>query len=268
MTTVLAAVDSSLADKAVVASARALADVLCAGVEAVHIQTNGYRTARGAAEAAGVPFHTDSGPVVERLVHLGESEDVVAIVVGARGARHGRRVLGGTAAAIATALAKPVVVVPPDASVARSLRRVLVPLEGALSASLAPSAIFDLFGDADIEVVVLHVVGDDSIPAFTDQPQHEHDAWTREFLARYCPSGPEIVRLETRVGRTEEQIASVAEECGCEFIALAWSQDLAPGHAPVVRSTLHGSRLPVLLVPVTVASDPDRAAALSGSGAL
>ncbi len=255
MKTVLAAVDNSLAVKPVIATACALAELLGAQVEAVHVKTDGRRTAQSAADAAGVPLRAVSGSVIESLIVQGEPEDVVALAIGARGTPGGRRPLGGTAAAVATKLLKPVVIVPPEASVPAVLRRVLVPLEGDLSTSPTPASIFELAGAGMIEVVALHVLDEDSIPAFTDQPQHEHGAWAREFLARYRPRGLGRVRLETRVGRTDELVPLVAEQCGCDLIALAWSQELAHGRAPVVRETLRRSRLPVLLTPVRLAGD-------------
>jgi len=58
------------------------------------------------------------------------------------------------------------------------------------------------------------------------------------------------VRLETRVGRTDELVPLVAAECDCDLIALGWSRELGPGRARVVRSTLERSRVPVALIPV------------------
>ena len=264
MKTVVAAVDNSLAGTPVLAAARALASLLEAEVEAVHVGTNGGRTAHNTAEAARVPLRTVPGPVVERLVEAGEAEDVVALALGARATPSGRRPLGGTASAVATALGKPVIVVSPDAQVADSFRRVLVPLEASVSASLAPRTIVELSPEATIEAVALHVYDDDSLPRFTDQPQHEQAAWAQEFLARYCPAGLADVRLETRVGRSDEFVPLVAAECGCDLVALGWSQELAPGRAPVVRGTLERSHLPVLLVPVRlrVPTEPPAAAAV------
>jgi nucleotide-binding universal stress UspA family protein len=263
MKTILAAVDNSLAGRPVIATASALAKVLGAHVEAVHVRVNGDRTARSAAEAAGISLRSLAGPVVERLVAAGTPDEVVAMAIGARGIAPRRHAMGGTAAAVATELCKPIAIVPPDASVPTLFRRVLVPLEGPLSSTPAPSGIFDLARDTEIDVITLHVLDEDSIPLFTDQPQHEHLAWAREFLARYFPSGLGQVRLETRVGRSEELVPAVAEECGCDVIALGWSQELAPGRAPVVRGTLERSRLPVILVPVQSATDAEQTPALS-----
>jgi len=252
MKTVLAALDNSLAAKPVLTAARALAPILGARVEAVHVQGDGERTARSAAEAAGVPLRTLAGAVVDRLVDAGSSDDVVAVVVGARGTPGDRRPLGATALAVATTLLKPVVVVPPDSHAQATLRRVLVPLEGTTSTSLAPRSLVEVARSANVDVVVLHVHEADSIPAFTDQPQHEQIAWAREFVARYCPWGIGSVRLETRVGRSDELVPLVAEELGCDLIALGWGQELAPTRAPVIRATLERSRVPVLLVPIRI----------------
>jgi hypothetical protein len=250
MKTVLAAVDNSLAGRPVIAAAQALASLLDARVEALHARTNGDRTANNTAEAAGVPLRTTSGPVVERLIQAGQAEDVIALAIGARSTPIGPRPLGSTAAAVASALLKPVIVVPPEARVQAEFARVLVPLEASVSASIGPRAILELARDKTIEAVALHVYEEDSLPLFTDQPQHEQAAWAEEFLARYCPSGVGSVRLETRVGRADDLVAAVADECDCDLVAIGWSQELATGRAPVVRGTLERSRLPILLVPV------------------
>lgn len=254
MTKVIAALDNSLAAKPVLATAIALARLLGAEVEALHVTSDGDRNARGAAEAAGVELQTRSGPVVEQLREAGGSNEVLAVVLGARGTPAGRRALGSTALAIATSLAKPVVVVPPDAAATAVLRRVLVPVEGGLSATLTPRAIVQLVEGTELDVVLLHVHDEGSLPAFTDQPQHEQPAWTDEFLRRYCPWGIGRVQLELRVGRTAELVPRVAEETRVDLIALGWAQELAEGRAPIVRTALTQTRLPVMLVPVGVAS--------------
>jgi hypothetical protein len=63
--------------------------------------------------------------------------------------------------------------VPPDADPAGAFRRVLVPIEGLVSSSLAPRWLFDPVREAGIDVLALHIHDEESIPAFTDQPQHE-----------------------------------------------------------------------------------------------
>jgi len=251
---VIAALDNSLATRPVLATAQSLAELLGARVEAVHVGSNGDRVASSEAAAAGLELHTLTGPTIERLAELAAAEDVAALVVGARGTPAGARPVGTTAFELMTSLMKPLIVVPPDVARPDQLRRVLVPLEGTLSTALAPTRIIDVACDAELDVVVLHVHDEASLPAFTDQPQHEADAWAEEFLARYMPGRVGAVRLEVRVGRREEQILCVAEEIGGDLIALGWSQDLAPGRASVVRTVLERGHIPVMLVPVYVAT--------------
>jgi nucleotide-binding universal stress UspA family protein len=262
MKKVLVALDNSLAGRAVSASARALALVLDAEVEALHVRVDGRQTARRTAEAAALPLRITTGPVIDRLVEAGESADVVALALGARSSEAARRPLGSTAAAVATALAKPVLIVPPGAEPESAFRRVLVPIEGTASSPLAPRAIIELAAGAEIDAIALHVYDQSSLPSFTDQPQHEQPAWEGEFLERYCPWGIGEVRLETRVGRTGEVIPQLAEELQCDLIALGWSQELEAGRAPVVRETLERSSRPVLLVPVRLESGGEGTASL------
>ncbi len=252
MTTVLAALDNSLAAQPVLATATAVAGLLGADVEAVHVRVDGDRLARGVADAAGLELVEARQPVVEALMEASEREDVALLALGARGTSGGRRPLGSTAFAVATRLTKPVVVVPPDAREPGRLQRVLVPLEGTLSSSLAPRDVIELAKHARLEVVVLHVHQERQLPAFTDQPQHEDLAWTEEFIARYCPWGLGVVRLEVRVGRCEEIVPRVAEESEADLIALGWAQELAEDRARVVRAALAATRVPVMLIPVDV----------------
>jgi nucleotide-binding universal stress UspA family protein len=248
MTKVIAALDNSLAARPVVATAKALARILGAQVEALHIGEGGNDVAQSAADWAGLELRTCAGPTVERLVEEGSQDDVAAMVVGARGTMP--HPVGTTALEVAEKLPRPLVVVPPDVERPGVLRRVVVPLEGSLSASITPAEILELAEDTELEVVAVHVHDEASIPAFGDQPQHETREWAREFVARYCPVGVGDVRLETRVGRRDEEILRATEEVEADLIALGWSQELAPGRAPVVRAALERAHVPVLLVPV------------------
>jgi nucleotide-binding universal stress UspA family protein len=130
------------------------------------------------------------------------------------------------------------------------MKRVLVPLEGTVGTSLAPKRLIELARDAEIEVVALHVHDAETLPAFTDQPQHEAAAWREEFVARYCPWGIGEVSMQVRLGRREEEILRAASETQADLVALGWAQELAGGRAPVVRELLERGHTPVLLVPV------------------
>jgi nucleotide-binding universal stress UspA family protein len=250
MTRVLAALDNSAAAQPVLSTAVAVARLFEAEVEPVHVRTDGEVVARSVAEKAGLALTELEGGTVEQLLGVASREDVVLVVLGARGTAGGRRPAGHTALAVAKGLDKPVILVPPDAPHPGRLRRVLVPLEGTLSTSLAPRGVIELASRASLDVIVLHVLEEHSLPAFTDQPQHEADAWAREFLERYCPSGVDRVQFELRVGLREELVPRVAEETDADLIALGWSGALTPDRAPVVQAALERGHRPVLLIPV------------------
>ncbi len=251
MTKVIAALDNSLAATPVVRAAVALAELLGATTEALHVEEDGHAVAAVAAEAVGLRLRREDGPVAEVLLRAASEPDVAALVVGARATPAGRRPAGGTALAVATSLDKPVLVVPPDGRVG-PLRRALVPIEAGDDPGMAPRAIFEPARGTELEVIALHVIDEERLPAFTDQPQHETAAWAHEFLRRYCPWGIGTVGLETRVGRAEELVPVVADEADVDIVALAWAQELAPHHAPVVEAALARGRVPVMLFPVRV----------------
>lgn len=246
---VVAAVDSSVAGNPVLVTARALARALGARVEGIHVLTDGDAP-REAAAAVGVPLRVVYGPVVDRLAEADRAEDTAAMVIGARSSPASPRALGSTALAVVTSCTKPVVVVPPVGRIAPILTRVLVPLEGTVSTSLAPRSVVELGRHASIEVVALHVDDD-----------HETD---EEFLRRYCPEGIGFVQLERRPGDREQLVAQAADELGCDLIALGWAQELAPGRADVVRATLERSPLPIMLIPVRVETREPLAASVRG----
>ncbi|MEJ7793476.1 MAG: universal stress protein [Gaiellaceae bacterium] len=166
--------------------------------------------------------------------------------------------VGAVALELLTAQPKPVAVVPAGTAHPGRLGRILFPLEGTRSTSLAPRRTIELALDAGLEIVLVHVFDAASLPSFTDQPQHETAAWAGEFLARYFPHPPEDVRLESRVGDPAEHVVSVAHEIDADLVALGWEQELAPGRARVVRAALEQARLPVFLIPI-VSVDGERA---------
>jgi nucleotide-binding universal stress UspA family protein len=250
MRRVIAAIDNSLAAGAVLATAGNLAHLFEAEVEALHVGEDGDASARRAAKLAGLELRCVAGSTVPALVDAAAADDVAALVVGTRRLPVAGRPVGTTALDVITSLLKPVLVVPPDALRRSSLRRVLVPLEGTIVTSLAPKGIIELAHDADLDLIVLHVHDPSSLPAFTDQPQHQARAWADEFVARYCPWGIGKVSVELRVGRPAEEIVGVAEQTDAHLIALGWAQEIDWGRAPVVREVLEWGRIPVLLIPL------------------
>jgi nucleotide-binding universal stress UspA family protein len=260
---VIAALDNSIRAGPVAEFASALAPVLGAEVDALHLRTDGVERAQAAAERAGIPLRIAHDDEPARLEHEADADDVVAVVLGRSHRPHGRPV-GAVALDLLTSLPKPVAVVPAETAHPGRIGRVLVPLEGTRSTSLAPVRTIALAQDAGLEVVLVHVFDAASLPPFTDQPQHEAAAWTNEFLARYSPAPPRDVRMEVRVGEPADEIVSVAREIDADVIALGWAQDLVAGRAPVVHAALEHARLPLFLIPVSSATEP--IVARSGGG--
>jgi nucleotide-binding universal stress UspA family protein len=251
MNKVIAAIDNTAAAQAVLAAAGPIAELFEATLEAVHVRDDGVRTARGTAVAAGLALREVTGPVVGALVSEARSPDVVALVVGARATPAGRRPAGHIALDIIQAATIPVAVVPPEPRRPSRLERLVVPLDGTATTARALEGIIEIACRHEVDVVVLHVRDEASLPPFSDQPQHEAEAWEQEFMARYC-SAPSA-RAEFRVGVPASAVVDLVADSEADMVALGWHQDLAPGRADVVREVLERSRVPILLVPVEAA---------------
>jgi nucleotide-binding universal stress UspA family protein len=251
---ILAALDQTAAAGPVLAASREIAQMFDAEVSGVHVLQDGAQSVRDLAAHEGIPLAELEGAPGRRLAQaLEDDDDAIALVVGTRCLPQGGREIGSTALEVVTTARKPVFAIPPELPAGFAIRRVLVPLEGSLPTSYAPYAALDVPGAEHVEVVILHVLDEQEVPAFSDQPQHEWEAYGREFLARYSLWPFEHVRFETRVGRPDEHILPVAKETQSDLVALAWAQELAPGRARIVRETLRRGRIPILLVPVTSA---------------
>jgi nucleotide-binding universal stress UspA family protein len=195
-----------------------------------------------------VPLRGEEGDVVAGVTRAVANPDVDAVVIGVRGRPGGSRPAGHVAVEVITRCDKPVVVVPPEASCEGELHHVLFGLEGTLPTSEVLGPTIELARDQGFDVVVVHVDDEASIPFFSDQPQHETDAYASEFLARYGPAGGPSA-LELRIGDPAEQLLSACDDMAADMVVLAWSCSLAPGRAGFVRHVLEHARIPVMLVP-------------------
>ena len=161
----------------------------------------------------------------------------------------------GSSGHVISAGPKPVVVVPDTLATSppHVPCRVLLPLDGSweAAAAVAPAARF--LADAGVELVVLHVFDESTVPRFWDQAAHARNAWESEFLARYC-SGPGV-RLRLRTGAPGESVVTAAAQEHVDLIVMGWAQRLDPDSAATVRRTIHDAQVPVLLVPVSAPAD-------------
>jgi nucleotide-binding universal stress UspA family protein len=248
---VLAALDQTVAASSVLAAGHEIARVLGADLSAVHVREDGAELVRDLAARDHVVLAELEGddPAAQLAQALEDDDEALTLVVGTRTRPQGEREIGSTALEVVTTVHKPVFAIPPEMPTGFTVHRVLVPLEGSMSTSCAYPAVEARDAEA-VKIVILYVLEEHSLPAFSDQPQHEWEDFGREFLARYSPWPIEQVRLVTRVGRPEEYILPVAQETKSDVIALAWGQDLTPGRASIVRDTLRRGRIPVVLVPI------------------
>ncbi|HVA03550.1 MAG TPA: universal stress protein [Acidimicrobiales bacterium] len=248
MRRVIAAIDNSAASRPVLAMAQAVASALGGTLDVVHVTEDGDETAGASAQAAGATLRTLSGDPIEQLALEVAGEDVVALVLGARGGLRGPRPAGHLALTLAGRTDKPVVVVPPGAHPPQQLRKVLVAMEGTPGKARALARTIELSTGAGLEIVVLHV--DEEVPSFTDQVQHETEAYAREFLARHILGAPQA-RLELRIGVPAVEVLGAVESLQPELLAVGWPHTADAGRGAVAREILDRSTIPVLLVAVT-----------------
>jgi nucleotide-binding universal stress UspA family protein len=149
---------------------------------------------------------------------------------------------------VVSAARKPVVLVPRNLQTRTGvISRVLLPLDGTPEAAAAVSEATALFADAGVDLLVLHVFDESTVPRFWDQPAHALPAWSAEFLARHVPHVE--ARLTVRSGEPGDQVIGVAEEEKADLIALGWSRNPDPGRARTVHQSVRDARVPVLLLP-------------------
>lgn len=254
MTRVLAAVDDSVAAGPVITAASSIAPLLGSEVEVVHVGERSGHTARGCAEAAGVPFRVLPGDPAARIAELAGT-GATAVVVGARNQPPGTEPVGHVALQLAETLTVPLLVVPPRALPAVRVRRVLVAFEGTPHKAKDLRHTLRVVEGADLELVVVHVGGPDDVPSFSDDVAHETADFAREYLARYWPLVPPA-RLALRFGWPAEEVLAVAAEVEPDLLVAGWPQGCGPGHGRVPRELLRRSPVPVLLVAVQCSDEP------------
>jgi nucleotide-binding universal stress UspA family protein len=251
MALVIAAIDNSAAARPVLATAVAFGQLVGAEVEAVHVADEEGQTAQACADSLAIPMRRLAGDPVAEVVARAMASGVVGVVIGARQRVKGHGI-GHLVRAVVDAVDKPVLVVPPDAPPVERFRTALVAMEGTPANSRAIKSAVELAAGADLELIVVHVDDESSIPSFSDQLAHETDAYATEFLARYAPGAPRA-RLELRVGSPAEEIIAASTSLAADVIAVGWPQPPEPGRGRVASEVLDRSHVPVLLV--ALASD-------------
>jgi len=189
------------------------------------------------------------GRPVDILTGLVESPNAVLSVFGTGhpSARPTPRRPSGTAFAVARRVDKPMLLVPPSLEKWPGAQRVLVPLDGTGITALAASAALAVLSVPDTVATTVHVFDERTVPQFWDSPQHEYEAWTKEFRARYCDALGN--GLEVRAGPVADQLTEMAASGAFDMVVVVWAQQTSGGRAAVVAELLAGSQVPILLVP-------------------
>lgn len=200
--TLLVALGDVKADEELLASAGALAKAAGWELRAVHVRTpdEPFSDEGLGAEgfgAVGVDLTEVEGDPAATLASLVENAEISAVAVGLKTSDGPG--LGRVAKAILATKAAPVLLVRKGMRPAMGLRRLLVPLEGSPSASVAMKRADDAFCRRGREIIMLHVVtnappseqGSFPAPRIVDQEHYEWLAWQEEFCMRFsqCPEG-------------------------------------------------------------------------------
>ena len=265
--TLLIAVADPHADEELVASARSLAKAAGWVPRVVHVREAGGAEL-GSADLADLEVVDLEGEAAATLAGLAAKAELQAIAVGLHPLPVGKGKpkakagdasrLGHVAEAMLSAGLAPLLLVRPGMRPLTELRRLVVPLEGSPSGSVAMTRADDAFCRRGREIVMLHVVttttpgesGSLPAPRIVDQEHYEWSAWQEEFTMRFsqCPEGGRH-RVAVRVGTPAPSIAEEARADGAELIVLSWNGSFADGHGAVVRELLETAPCPLLIIP-------------------
>ncbi len=257
MTTVLAALDTGAAARAVLETAVRTAELTGAEPVAVHVARGPLHASvesdglAGLAAGLGVPLRILEGPIEPSIAQAAGEPEVLALVIGARSLSTGGRPFGRTAGGILERVDAPVVVTPPEAVTPPAFRRLLLPLEGSGPSSRPVLDRLCPLLAADVELIVLHVFTDETLPAMLDRPGRDLEMLRTEFTARHFPGA---TRVELRSGPVADRVVEVAGRHEADLVVLSWSRAPEPGRGHVVRDVVADSPVPVLLLPPSAAA--------------
>lgn len=260
MTRVLVAIDGSDVTIPVAEVGRVLADHLGHDLDVVHVTSPAApgerppvdvdRWTRALGDLGVGPVRMVPGERGARLIDEASAPDVAMVVVGS-GRREGgpdEPAVGRIARLLLEGVPTPTAVVPPRSSDApvSAPARVLVAVE-AERPDDEVLAVIDRFLAVGSTVTVVHVLGAGRVPVFEDHPEHQLEAWGREFLTRF---GRSDCHLLLRRGVAWNEVSACAGDVGADLLVVGWAGHLTPGHAAFVRQALEHADLPLLLVPV------------------
>jgi nucleotide-binding universal stress UspA family protein len=129
-------------------------------------------------------------------------------------------------------------------------------MEAAPGKARALKRAVEVASGAELELVVVHVDDEASIPRFSDQVAHETEAYATEFLARYLPGVPKA-RLELRIGVPADEILDVTDAAVADILAIGWPPPSEAERGGVAQELLDRSPVPLLLMAMEPSAQED-----------
>lgn len=270
---VLVPLDGTPAALAALPVARALAEVLGAGLHVLHVSDVPPSTLPDLVASLGVDpasmeawsLGVRAGGPAAGIVEEARARDACLVVLCTHTAGDTTSLLGSTALAVLKDAPCPLVLVPPARGNASWWpKRILLPYDGSPSANAGVGPAAALARCAKAELLVLQVgaaasaptdPGSITLPRYVDQPQHEWPSWTGELLQRLaCACKDELrARLHVRAGDPASEILRFAREEFADLILLAWKGEWIGQHACTFKALLAAAPCPLMVVRSTEA---------------
>lgn len=245
MRRVLAVVDGGAATRPVIDVAAALAEIVGIDVDVLHVRLEAAADTRALTSG-----RTEVGDPDDVVIEAIAEDDVVIVAIGARAVPGGPRPVGHLTGAVITATPKPVVVVPPElAPDHRSLRRVVVPVEGHDEPSHDLRTAVSAFAVSGSAIYAVHIFDRAAVPRFWEGWQ-DTELWADEFGRRFAPGNPDVP-MELCTGDIATAVIDMCERHDADLVTLEWRRTFDGGHGAVVREVLSRTTIPVLLVSIT-----------------
>ncbi len=271
---VLVAIDGSPAAATALPISCTIAAQMGARVEALHVVPAEMSVSEAQARLGtiGMELRLAQGDPAEEILRAGEGPSVALIVLTTHG--HDIRDDGGLAGIplhVAGKTSRPVLLVRPEAvcshDAGRPIRRLLFPIDGTPSTTLAFAPATELAARLGAEMDVLFVVHpNQSIPVergtmlppyYVDHPSDEWSAWrarVANWIRCYCENLPRETVIHTYLAPASSRaeigntIADFAAERGEDDRVLARRSHMERGRAPILRAVFERTPCPVLLV--------------------
>ncbi len=241
MTRVLAFVDDSECAHDVVATADALARVLNASVDLIHVDEGSTRKWSGIPQARHV-----AGDVIDVLRDGLDEDDVVVGVLGVRARETMSKPIGHVAEQLCLAASKPIVIVPPGSGQLADPLVAVVPLDGSEATAHAVRPVVELLQDGGAVIVSVHAYDHVSLPPLMSSAEDVRTL-AAEFDAVHLRGRSDSV--EFGVGVAEDTVADLVQRVGADAVIVAWGQKFEPGRAAVIRRLIDID-VRIVLVPV------------------